>query len=246
MLKFSPMRHNAKLAKLVKKTGGKGYTFSLLSGHTCPYAKECYSKAVPNERGTLTVVDGPDTKFRCFSATQEMVFGPVYRQRSYNTGLLRSLKNSAEMADLITRSVPKDATLIRIHVGGDFFNQAYFDAWIAVAILNPKVRFYAYTKALPFWIARLGSIPTNLILTASYGGRKDDLIAKHKLRFAKVVFSQYAARKLKLPIDHDDSHAARPGKSFALLLHGVQPKGSKAAKALKQLKGKGSYSRKAS
>ena len=50
-----------------------------------------------------------------------------------------------------------------------------------------------------------------------------------------------------LEIDHDDSHAARPDlrhQSFALLIHGVQPKGSEAAKAVVKLKGKGSYNRK--
>ena len=68
-----------------------------------------------------------------------------------------------------------------------------------------------------------------------------------KLRSAKVVFSEAEAEKLGLEIDHDDSHAARPSlrdQDFALLIHGTQPAGSEAAKALKELKGKGSYSRK--
>lgn len=242
MLKFSPMKHNAKLAKLAGNA--KGYTISLLSGWTCPYAKDCHSKAVENGKGTLTIVDGPHTKYRCFSATQEMVFGPVYRQRKHNMEAIKACKDANEIATLIGLSLPKDAKLIRIHVGGDFFSQAYFDAWLAVAQANPGIKFYAYTKALPFWVARLGQIPKNLTLTASEGGRKDELIARHNLRYAKVVYSVQQAKDLKLPIDHDDSHAAKPGRSFALLLHGVQPAGSEAATALKALKGKGSYSRK--
>jgi len=62
-----------------------------------------------------------------------------------------------------------------------------------------------------------------------------------------VVFSEAEAEKLGLEIDHDDSHAARPSlrdQDFALLIHGTQPKGTAAATALKELKGKGSYSRK--
>ena len=50
-----------------------------------------------------------------------------------------------------------------------------------------------------------------------------------------------------LEIDHDDSHAADPTKcnqDFALLIHGTQPAGTEAATALRELKGKGSYSRK--
>jgi hypothetical protein len=60
------------------------------------------------------------------------------------------------------------------------------------------------------------------------------------------VFSESEALELGLEIDHDDSHAARPSlkdQDFALLIHGIQPKGTEAAAALKQLKGKGSYSR---
>jgi len=72
------------------------------------------------------------------------------------------------------------------------------------------------------------------------------MIAEHNLREAVVVFSEQQAADLGLEIDHDDSHAARPdlrNQSFALLIHGVQPKGSEAAKALVELKGKGSYRR---
>jgi len=61
------------------------------------------------------------------------------------------------------------------------------------------------------------------------------------------VFSEAEANSLGLDIDHDDSHAANPAwrdNSFALLVHGTQPAGSEAATALKELKGKGSYSRK--
>jgi hypothetical protein len=46
-----------------------------------------------------------------------------------------------------------------------------------------------------------------------------------------------------LDIDHDDSHAALPGPSFALLIHGIQPAGSEAGKAVRALRGVGSYSR---
>jgi hypothetical protein len=63
-------------------------------------------------------------------------------------------------------------------------------------------------------------IPANFIITASYGGTNDDLIAKHKMKYAKVVSSKYEAKKLGLEIDKDDSHAAFGKKPFAVLLHG--------------------------
>ena len=77
------------------------------------------------------------------------------------------------------------------------------------------------------------------------------MIDRDNLRESVVVFSEDEAYNKGLEIDHDDSHAAVPewrNNSFALLVHGVQPKGSKAAEALKILKRdkvKHSYNRKA-
>ena len=145
------------------------------------------------------------------------------------------------------KSMPADAGIVRIHVAGDFFNENYLRAWIQLAMANSDILFYAYTKSLKYWDALRNEIPENLVLTASYGGRDDWMIEHFDFRFAQVVFSEAEARELDLIIDHDDSHAANPtwrDESFALLLHGTQPKGSEAAVALKELKGVGSYSRK--
>ena len=78
------------------------------------------------------------------------------------------------------------------------------------------------------------------------GGTQDHVTENYGLRKAVVVFSEAEAEELGLEIDHDDSHAAKPSlrnQDFALLIHGTQPAGSKAAQALNELKGKGSYSR---
>lgn len=85
-----------------------------------------------------------------------------------------------------------------------------------------------------------------LILTASYGGTHDRLIAEHSLKSARVVFSVAEAAELGLPIDHDDSNAWSHSKSFALLLHGTQKAGTPAAKALSALRASGfkGYSKK--
>ena len=184
------------------------------------------------------MVDGPEQKFRCFSASLELAFPAVYNQRKYNTDLINKCRSKQEMVDLIEASFPKDAQIIRIHIGGDYINQKYFDAWLDIARNHPKVLFYSYTKSLPFWVKRKTEIPKNVSLVASVGGRWDKLIESEKLRYAKVVFSQEEADKLKLEIDWDDSHASLPkykNKSFGLMLHNKQPKGSEAAAALKLL-----------
>jgi hypothetical protein len=143
------------------------------------------------------------------------------------------------MVELIAESMPTKATIIRIHVGGDFFNQSYFNAWVKTAENNPDMLFYAYTKALPFWVARIDEIPANLKLNASRGGLRDDLIETHNLKEAVVVYSEQQAEEMGLEIDHDDTHAYKQSGSFALLIHGSQPKGSEASEALKELKKNG-------
>lgn len=80
------------------------------------------------------------------------------------------------------------------------------------------------------------ALPENLILTASRGGKYDELIDLHGWKEALVVYSEQEAIDKGLEIDHDDSHAAYGKENFALLLHGVQPKGSVAGEALKQIK----------
>jgi len=228
----------------------KVYSFdSGRSGYTCPFAKECLSKAVVGEDGKRTIKDGPDTLFRCFSASQEVLFTNTYNARKHNEDILKSKNSIQELVDVLLFSLPNNAGIIRIDVAGDIFNQMYFDALMATAQARPEVLWYAYTKSLPYWVARLGLIPENLILTASYGGRCDDLIAKHNLRSATVLAKVEQIEQAKRegwPIDHDDSHAARPSlknEDFYLLVHSIQPKGSDAGKALKHLKGEGSYTR---
>lgn len=259
-MKFSPA--NAKIEALKKvpvlakyldgKVGRKTkkvYSFDLLSGHSCPFAKNCLAKVVHVD-GKRKIQDGKDMEFRCFSASQEVQYTNVYNLRNGNFQTLRKLKMVDDMKAAIVAAMPDDLGICRIHVAGDFFNQKYFDAWLSIAKDNPDKLFYAYTKSLPYWVRRFNMLPENFVLTASRGGSRDDLIDSENMREAKVVFSEDEAGNLGFEIDHDDSHAARPDskdQSFALMIHGTQAIGSEAGEALKVLKRDGvrhSYSRK--
>lgn len=162
---------------------------------------------------------------------------------------LRKL-DQQQIVETLTEAFPSDAGVVRIHVAGDFFSPVYFAAWVEFAINHPDTLFYCYTKSLPYWVDSLEIIPANMVLTASYGGRRDDMIESYNLRAARVVYSEQEAKAFRLEIDHDDSHAADPIKTrkpFALLLHGAQPAGSEASTAIKAMKANGtvfSYSRK--
>lgn len=261
MVRFSDANSKIEQLKNVKEltekyfneVRNKVYSFDLLSGWSCPFAHECMSRAIEVTKpdGTIgrKIQDGSHTKFRCFSASQEVQYTNVYNLRKSNFDYLRQISHDiGHTRNHILGQAPRDMAICRIHVAGDFFNRAYFHAWIRIAYALPEVLFYAYTKSLEYW-TMADAIPDNLVLTASRGGKRDDLIDQYKLREAVVVFSEEQAAELGLEIDHDDSHAANPAKrnqNFALLIHGTQPAGSEAASAIKELKRKNvkfSYSR---
>lgn len=222
-------------------------TISLPAGYSCPFAKDCRScatrKPVGKKKKTRFIIqDGPNTQFRCSTAIDEALRPVVREARWHNLLALQVATRQGLEATiaLIEQSLPpksKWGVPTRIHVSGDFFNQVYFDAWLEVVRRHADRKFYAYTKALPYWVRRIDKIPRNLKLIASYGGTHDYLIERFGLRSAIVVKSVEEAKALRLSIDHDDSLAYGTDKSFALLVHGQQPEGiwAKAWFALKKL-----------
>jgi hypothetical protein len=253
MVKFSAA--NTKLKKLYKVAalakwldgGRKIYSFDLLSGWACPQADQCQSRAILVD-GKRRIQDGPNTVFRCFSASQEVVYTNVYNLRKGNFDAIRAIiartdltedQKVAEVASLLMKYLPKNAGIVRIHVAGDFFNRIYFRAWLQVISYNHTILFYAYTKALNYWIDDMQFVAglSNLVLTASRGGRLDSKIDQFKLREAIVLQNENEASDFNLEVDHDDSHAAIPdsrNKSFALIIHGTQPAKPKVKKAKKK------------
>ena len=223
---------NAKL-KALEKIYGKLSTFSVLSGHTCPYAKECHSQVDLQANGHRKIKDGPHTKFRCFSASQEVQYTNVYNSRKNNGAVIElAAIDYKQAAKELRKAIPKNTKIVSIHVGGDFKTQAYFDAWVTVASEYQDITFYAYTKSIKYWTdsqiydwCTLGNTD-NFKLIASVGGKHDDLIEKHSLyiRSARVVHSIEQAQQLNLEIDYDEQLAITSDKDFALLIHGTQPK----------------------
>jgi hypothetical protein len=231
-MKFSTA--NTKLKKLQKLTGKRVYSFGLLSGHTCPGAKDCLAMVIYDwAKDNYELKDGPDQKFRCYAASQEMQYTGVYNHRLGNWEAIDKLDSSQQIVNHLDKVFPVKAEIIRIHDAGDFFKKKYFYAWILLALRHPDVVFYAYTKMNPFWVEFRDQIPDNMILTASRGGKWDHLIKSHSLRESTVVEHEWQAREMGLSIDVDDSIASDPtrrNENFALMIHGQGPKGSDQAK----------------
>lgn len=249
MFRFSPA--NTKLEKLYRYADSslkewlgdsrkKVYSIDLLSGYSCPMAHLCLSRAKKLPNGKRQIQDGPETQHRCYSASQEAQYPAVYNKRAENLKVLSRAKTEEEIHAILAGSLPLDAGVIRGGGSGDFFSIEYFRAFLRLARENPGVLFYAYTKCLSYWVdnrEEVESLP-NLVMTASRGGLEDDLIDKHALREALVVLSADESEYVG-ELDETDIHAADPARrdeSFRLLIHGSQPAGSEASKALQILK----------
>ena len=59
--------------------------------------------------------------------------------------------------------------VVRIHVSGDMYNQAYLDKWIQIAKDNPEFTFYTYTKTV--WLD-FSKRPSNLTILLSDDNEK--------------------------------------------------------------------------
>ena len=225
-----------KFSKGNKKLSKDTLIISLPAGITCPGANSC--KAWVTFKDDKRILKrGNESLFTCFAASEELRYPNVFNSRRYNYQVIKSyvLKNDLKgLTDLINKSIQsnrKNITKVRIHESGDFFNILYLKAWINVAKLNKDLKFYCYSKSLDFFLEVL--LPNNFFMVASYGSRFDYLIDQgYFTKYSKVVFSENEAIRLGLKIDKDDS-LCFGNKAFALLLHGMQEKGSEAGEALK-------------
>lgn len=220
--------------------------FSLPAGYTCPAATVCKTFAAkPDEKFSngRSIMQGRDGKFYCYAATGQARY-PSYNKSVWrNFDLLKTVKTSDEMADLIIKSMEFHGVdkqkVLRLHESGDFFSEEYFKAWIKVAQYYPSMLIYAYTTSIPFWLKNKGSIPKNFKLIASMDEKNEEYILANNLRYAKVFNTMEEAESAGLEVDFDDSIAAFGDESFALVLHGVQPKDTEYAKAIQYNKKSG-------
>ena len=191
-----------KFVKNKKYYTGDVYEWNLPTGTTCPFALEC-RVSVDRISGKFDVTKG---QYRCYASSSERF--PAVREHRW--------KNFELVKQGIKPTIPKDCKAIRIHASGDFFNQAYFDMWIEIANENPQIEIWAYTKSIGYWVNRINEIPKNFILTASYGGRQDELIDKHNLKNVQV-YADASLVPSERPVDYNDDWARKPNINFALL-----------------------------
>lgn len=82
---------------------------------------------------------------------------------------------------------------VRVHDAGDYYSEDYLDKWIEIAQRNPSVIFYSYTKSIDFFKSDINTwkktLPSNMVITFSFGGKRDDLINRETDKHALVFQS---------------------------------------------------------
>ena len=221
--------HNHKLNLLARYLGlhyNQVVSVDHPAGYTCAKADIC--KAYAN-RHTGCITDMPGSLFRCYAANTEAYSPAARNMRWYNYDLLRG-KSTQEITDIIVSSLSEKIKVVRIHSSGDFFSEQYFMAWVWVARLYPDITFYGYTKYLDYVRIVSGLNMSNFKLVYSYGGLDDSRLTNEPT--CHVITSVNEGLPLGMNfacVDNpaDDYNFIMEGKSFALALHGGQPKKGK-------------------
>lgn len=110
-----------------------------------------------------------------------------------------------DMIDELTARRYRGGKWVRIHDAGDFYSDAYTEAWLEVARATPDVTFYAYTRE----ISRFRRIvepdpPTNFLWLYSLGGREDHLLNLNRDRHCDVFPTIEAALAAGYTPQEDD------------------------------------------
>ena len=103
--------------------------------------KSCLISCLPT---TVCFGKGKQCK-GCYAKGPEVRFPTVLASRERK---LAQTKAGGFVYDAIEEIRASKKTTVRVHESGDFYSQAYIDAYVAIATMLPNVQFYTYTKKM--------------------------------------------------------------------------------------------------
>jgi len=203
--------------KKMKKSSVLTFNFSLPAVSTCPGAGKC--------------------KLFCFAYLEQLRYpsAKAYRERMYELSLTPGFVQTVnqELVPLINKATKQQKQLaIRVHASGDFYSRQYFTKWVEIALANPLVTFYAYSKSvgmIKHFIKQVGPLPSNLIIIYSLGGLQDRVIDVNTDRHSRIFASEADVVPAGYVIAvEDDAVAWSSGNNkIGLVIFGVRRKNFK-------------------
>jgi protein gp88 len=154
----------------------------------------------------------------CYARQGRYIMPTVAAAREYNLAMVRrSIPQFVRLALADLANIRH--RIVRIHDSGDFFSQAYLDAWFSLARAFPAKRFYAYTKSLHLDWSRC---PENFQRIQSMGGLMDGAIDRSQSH--SRIFASVADRKRAGYVDgnENDQPAIDGVRRIGLVYHGTR------------------------
>lgn len=158
----------------------------------------------------------------CYARQGQYSRGSVQETREHNLSFIRERGFRSFVRAAIRDLKRIDAKLVRVHDSGDFYSQAYLNAWYRIARALPGVRFYAYTKSLHLDI--YANKPENFSVIQSFGGLHDENADENK-PVARIFATHGARRREGFSNGAETDYLAIQGKDGAkigLVYHGVR------------------------
>lgn len=160
----------------------------------------------------------------CYARSGTYNFSNVKAAHTRNLELI--LDNPIEWKDRVSAELKskryEGGKSARIHDSGDFFSSDYFELWLQIAIENPQVFFYAYTKEVE--MVKRYELPENFVIIFSMGGTQDHLVDKDKDRHADVFPSLEALQEAGYTDqEHSDLLAATlPTNKIGIVVNNIK------------------------
>lgn len=188
--------------KKMREMHGAG--FPLPAGLTCPGAGPC--------------------RANCYATQGRYAIHQTQRPRLENLAKVRytlAIGGPALLAAVLAADIDmlQAKDVVRVHDSGDFFSQAYLDAWLLAMAAFPGMVFYCYTKSHHLDWSR---VPPNFRVVRSLGSRFDHLVdlgrphARVFAGLAELVRSRYTLGS------RSDRHAVDGTVRIGLVYHGTR------------------------
>ena len=124
--------------------------------------------AIFNLPRIITCKPNLDCHRYCYAGKAEKQYPPCLPSRSKNLETSKSDSFIQEICDFLKTY---KGSYFRMHESGDFYSTDYIYKWYEIAILNPQITFYTYTKRDDLFTKELLSEkPENLTITFSIDG----------------------------------------------------------------------------
>lgn len=165
---------------------------SLLAAGNSKLGKAIFSFSIP----AITTCPGKSGRCSrfCYAARGHFVF-PANQSRQQSN---LAMTQSPDFIRRMKRDLRKTgASVVRIHVAGDFYDADYIEKWRIIAKLSPRVTFFAYTRswrvdALVAPLTSLAAVP-NMRLWLSEDRETGPAIAMVNARRASLVIDDLDA-----------------------------------------------------